>query len=408
MSEEVKKKIQNILKFALENPYSDFYRKKYKGINSRDFFNLPYLTRAELVATPPFGRLFFDRKSLGWISVTSGTSGSEPLIIFKHSEGYSFLDNIPALTKSLRAAIILCPPSGIVHRYNIFAGRIPAFIGDPYKLKESAVVAAALNVDVIYTAPDMLLKFLEYLEPIYDLKKIRLLQLYGSSLSGLQRELILQKCPSALIVRTYASTEASAIAFQCETLAKQFSDAFHVYSERIFVEIISGEIILTHLRPMPSLLIRYRSGDLGEWLNEKCICGLNAPLIKILGRKDLDKIKVASFEIHRENFAAVIKELPHYLEESFEAHFYQRADRNKIINEIVVKVVPKKNIVPNDIIKTLIEETFNNRLRISSRFSFRDLITQKIFMPITVEFMMRNEEEPRYKSSGAQKLIPHF
>lgn len=293
-------KIKSILRFALGNPHSSFYRKKYRHHSAvrsaKDFFSLPYLTREELVATPPFERLFFARRSLGWITTTSGTTNKELLIVFKHEERESFLDNIPEIVRSLKAAVVLCSAESAVTRYMRFAGRIPAFVGSPRQLEKSAAIAVRLGVDTIYATPDLLIDFLGILGRMYDLKKIRLLQVYGTPLSKFQRDTILKQCPTALLIRTYSSSEASAIAFQCEALAKKLSDTFHIYSDRVFIEILpgsgrntgrhTGEIVVTHRRPMPSLLIRYRTGDLGRILRtKKCTCGIKTPLLKLFGRK---------------------------------------------------------------------------------------------------------------------------
>ena len=183
----------------------------------------------------------------------------------------------------------------------------------------------------------------------------------------------------------------------------------------MFLEIIkeksneeNGEIVLTHLRPEPSLLIRYRTGDSGQILKESCRCGIKHPLIRLLGRKELDKIKVSGFEIHRENFSEVIKILENQLTDEFEAHFYQRKHHGSLINEIELKLnpLPGTKITPE--FKSLVETTFNKYFRISNRFSFHELIKQVIFLPIRVEFKKLEDGKLFHKENIPKKLIPHF
>ena len=73
-------KIKNILDFAINNSYSDFYRKKYKGLgikpenikNYEDFQKIPFLTKDEILETPLEERLFFPSENIKsrWYALT--------------------------------------------------------------------------------------------------------------------------------------------------------------------------------------------------------------------------------------------------------------------------------------------------------------------------------------------------
>ena len=414
-------KIKSTLEFALENRHSSFYRGKYAPPSldkpeffrsAEDFFRLPFLTKEELLKTPPFERLFTNPKSVGWAISTSGTSGKEPLITFRQENTESFLKYLPKTGKTLRCALVLCLPQNSVGMYRSFSGKIPVFFGNPHQLKETAAIASRLDIDMIYTAPDILLNFIEAIKSCYDLKKIRLLRFFGSSLSNSHKKIFHQEFPDALLVQGYSLNEVSRAAFQCESLARKELPIFHVHEDRLFFEIIPekdgvGEIVLTHLKPEPSLLIRYQTGDLGEFIDGKCECGLNFPLIKIVGRKNLDKIKLNGIEFHISSFDDVIKNLRSYIETSFTAHFYQKIINDKIVGEIVVELTPRPHVKMTPILHTHIEETFNRGLHISNRFSFKDLIAQGLFLPIRVNFQEKNSAPP-HKEVPSKRLIPHF
>ena len=61
---------------------------------------------------------------------------------------------------------------------------------------------------------------------------------------------------------------------------------------------MAGEIIVTVIRERLVPLLRYRVGDIGYFLNAECQCGLNSPVVKILGRSgDIINIASANFSI---------------------------------------------------------------------------------------------------------------
>ncbi len=419
-------KIKSILKFALENQHSAFYRDKYRPFNldkpeafksPDDFFKIPPLDKEELLRTPLYERAFAALKDIAWVASTSGTSGREPLMVFKSlAPGKNIFDfgAVDTIMSNLRTALVLGQPSRVPLGLAAFSGKMPAFFGNPYKMEETAAIAAELKIEVINTTPDLLLKFMEFLKPEYGLKNIRLLQFYGAPLSPIHREKFHSEFPNALLRQAYSSAEASGIGFQCLPLAQGELPIFHIYDDELFCEIIpedgngAGEIMLTHLNPCPSPLIRYKTGDLGEFIKKLCPCGLGSPLIEVLGRKNSDRIKIGGFEIHRESFERAVKKLTPYIEEGFEAHFYQKNDAGKIINEIVVKLTPKNGIELTAPLATLVEETFNNCFRISNQFSFQELVAQGLFLPIKIEFLKKSQKEAGGKSAISKKLVPHF
>jgi len=97
-------------------------------------------------------------------------------------------------------------------------------------------------------------------------------------------------CPS---YDQYATIELERIAWQC--LAKT---GYHMDSDALIVQFVdkegeevakgeSGEILCTSLFNYSMPLIRYSVGDIGSWTDERCSCGINLPLMKVLeGRRD--------------------------------------------------------------------------------------------------------------------------
>lgn len=81
-------------------------------------------------------------------------------------------------------------------------------------------------------------------------------------------------CP---VTRLYVLTEAGVVGTACLT------GGYHVARRSVYLEVISGEIVVTPLNNTASVLIRYCTGDKGEWLNGPCSCGRSEPRFNLIG-----------------------------------------------------------------------------------------------------------------------------
>ena len=110
-----------------------------------------------------------------------------------------------------------------------------------------------------------------------------------------QRKLIEEIFQSPLLA-WYGQTEKVALAGECEE-----KTGYHLFSEYGYTELVDengnvihepgkpGEIVGTGFINMAMPLIRYRTGDWGEYGDGPCKCGRNYPrLIKVKGRRDHD------------------------------------------------------------------------------------------------------------------------
>jgi len=308
-------------------------------------------------------------------------------------------------------------PANRLYSRDYYGRGLPVFIGNPYKLEETAAIASRLRIDFIHTHAPILLSFIPFLKRYYDTENIKFIML-GGQITTAQHSMINKEFPKAVIARLYGLAETGSIGLQCDLLiANNGISTYHI-SDNVFIEIIPvesggmGEIVVTHLYLAPSLLVRYQTGDLGEILENKCACGLKSSLLRLGGRKNWDKITVGGFEINKENFLEIIKDFSAYVEEDFEAHFYQHTQRDGgIINEIRIKVISKlsKNSgITGDALQRLLEDALNDGLHISNRFPFRELIQQRIFLPIRVELVDSLSKSKSEKISSTQRLVPHF
>jgi len=77
----------------------------------------------------------------------------------------------------------------------------------------------------------------------------------------------------------YCCNDGGACAWECES-----HEGLHYFMERAIIEDVHGEMVVTDLwnRAMP--FIRYKNGDSVNFLDVKCSCGRELPLISVKGR----------------------------------------------------------------------------------------------------------------------------
>ncbi|HHV23596.1 MAG TPA: phenylacetate--CoA ligase family protein [Methanosarcina sp.] len=83
-------------------------------------------------------------------------------------------------------------------------------------------------------------------------------------------------CP---VYEEYCCNDGGACAWECGA-----HEGLHYFMERAIIEDVDGEMVVTDLwnRAMP--FIRYKNGDSVIFLDKKCSCGRELPLIKVKGR----------------------------------------------------------------------------------------------------------------------------
>ena len=96
------------------------------------------------------------------------------------------------------------------------------------------------------------------------------------------------------VANDYGSREGGFIAHQCP------SGRMHIMTEHVHVEIVrdglpvpfgeTGEIVITHLDAYAMPFIRYRTGDIGRRIDERCSCGRGLPLMDIVEGRTTDFI----------------------------------------------------------------------------------------------------------------------
>lgn len=118
----------------------------------------------------------------------------------------------------------------------------------------------------------------------------------GERFSEDRRALVRERFPELrLLSLGYSSSETGPLGYQC---AHQQGADHHVHEDAVRVEILAegsrepappgvpGEVVVTPLAQTDVPLFRYRIGDRGVLLQERCACGGSAPVLRLLGRTE--------------------------------------------------------------------------------------------------------------------------
>ena len=81
------------------------------------------------------------------------------------------------------------------------------------------------------------------------------------------------------VFEEYCCNDGGACAWECEK-----REGLHYVMERAIIEEVQGKMIVTDLWNFAMPFIRYENGDSVQFLDKKCTCGRELPLIKVKGR----------------------------------------------------------------------------------------------------------------------------
>lgn len=157
--------------------------------------------------------------------------------------------------------------------------------------------------------------------------------------------------------------EVSAIAYECS-----YHTGLHITLEHVYVEVLDsnnnnilvepGMIVATDLDNYVMPFIRYETGDLGSFSEEKCPCGVNQPLLKSIDGRSIDTITLANgAKVHGVFFTDVLAELGIFVGMIKRFQVYQ-VNRGDITFRLESSQMIEKHIL--DSLKHALDRFFNN------------------------------------------------
>ncbi len=289
-------------KIAKEAPY---YQKLLKDIDPEDINDATTLTRipftdSRKLAENPYSFVPpLSQDKIEIVCSTTGYSGNPKYVFFTRRDladqrrQAKFL--LGALIRKKDKAIwggVLGPQMGGTYIVNACAGLCPSLPISAYRISEIMSLLKKLDFNVLGLPFPFLLKLRQECENNnIDPKSFGLEKIIAGGLPlSARTEKTIEESFGAKVYDVYAMSEVGIIALKGEC-----QKGYHLLSSNfVLPEIINkdnktarqGELVLTYFNREGTQIIRYKTGDLVNLVNEDCFCKVNTPKIKLLGRSD--------------------------------------------------------------------------------------------------------------------------
>ncbi|MCJ7508484.1 MAG: hypothetical protein MUO85_07105 [candidate division Zixibacteria bacterium] len=378
-------KLKNLLEHAYKNV--PFYQERFKKMglhpndirSFEDFSRIPVLTKADLKDN--LGKLKakdFER----WQPIetnTGGTTGS-PVKLYRSQNSETFRKAVVWRWQNWAGYFYGDRRIGDRHRFDLNKKRESWY--EEYEDRQLTIDSCHLNelsfklfVDgfrwykpkIIYNGNLSFLKLLaRYVlnENIEDIKPKAILTL-GEALSEFDRKFF-ESTFGCKVFDYYGMRENAVSAYQCE------EGNYHMNSEMVLMEFEKdgkpapagqmAKIIGTNLHNYAFPLIRYNTEDIGYGIDQRCPCGRNLPLMKIVGGRSRD------FLVTKNGLVTVSHQMPQILGRSLKIDAIQFHQEES--NSVVVKIVPRDGYAKEDesFLIGLLNQLFEDELKIDVEY----------------------------------------
>jgi phenylacetate-CoA ligase len=376
------RKLRAVIHHAYTN--SPFYRKKFRdvGINPwdinrfEDLRKIPFTIKQDLRDNYPTGMFAVPLSQVVRFHASSGTTG-KPTVV-----GYTAND-INSWVECLCRSLIACGVTNgdiiqVAYGYGLFtgglgfhyagerlgAGVIPVSAGNTQRQIE---LMRDLKTTVFACTPSYMLYISEYMqENGYDFSETSLrIGIFGAEPWSEETRRRIEEKAGISAYDVYGTSELSGPLFtECEE-----KDGIHIWGDHFLIEVIDpetlepvgegekGELVVTTLSKEALPLIRWRTGDITSYTEEKCSCGRTHPRIsRIMGRSD-DMIIVRGVNVFPSQIEHVLLQIPEVGE-----HYMIYLDREKEMDVMTIQIELKSEIDRvSDILK--LEKKISEKLK---------------------------------------------
>lgn len=394
---EDRMRLQKEIARIYDSPHADFYKKKFAAASlsphATTITDFPFLSRKEIVDTPPDERLYVSQEDVAFVGFTSGTTSNKPLISYFSSVDHYFFE--PSLGTSITRALITYPPlnknfsASFIQQCRQAVRKVTPVFADYQNLPNSAVIARETHADAIYATPTIAGNLGEYIEKFYEPKNIRLLALSSETLTRTKRDLLIRRYPNAAIANLYASSEIGQfILYPCTHMLERNEPSFHFLNKALIaLELIDGELVVTYALNSAFPLIRYRTGDYFEIASESCSCGLPGATLRWSGREQVDKIRIHGFEIRAEDVEELFASMNGIGGDDYQIHVnYDTSDSKKIRIDVELKDTDR-SVTHGDSIAEMIRNELLRRWMLAPGISVAHAIERGIISDVHVSFV---------------------
>ncbi len=203
----------------------------------------------------------------------------------------------------------------------------------------------------------------------------------------------------------YSALDVGAIGFQCKYCPL---DTYHINEDQVLIEVIDsqslnplpigekGELVATHLERELMPVIRYRYGDQGRILKNRCPCGRGTKLLQLIGRSD-DTLIIGGVNIEILNIESIVHSVPG-LSLNFQviAEEIDSLDQLKLIVEASAEHFNEK--VKSEL-ETKLKEAFYNSMPFLKNMAEASGIKMPVLEVVPLNTLKRNSRTGKLKKS---------
>lgn len=415
--------IKAVLKFAVNNNHSDFYKKKYQGLpfdvtkisTYKEFTQIPFLTKDEILETALDERIFTDPIDIYRYTLSAGTTNhNRPLAVprtklKKLSNKVKPISGVDIRSKKI---LILFPPMASAFTSFIKVTEKNGGIvvsGDVYNLKKTAAAAKEIGIEGIITTPTILTYFTEELKKVgFDFKKLEMISLGGEGTTTQRANFFKNTFPDTKIIFRYGASESGGLrGYRCEHLYDADPNIYHPAS--VFLEVldennqlvkdcVSGEIVHTDLHvPKAFPTIRYKTSDIGSIEKINCKCG-DVSQIKLGGRANYDVLRFSGVVLHTAAIEDALDEVREHLKPGFQMHVFEEIKNGRLMPKLKLQLALNQKTKNKELTKDLIKKSVTQRLFLSADKTLDYFVTNNIFLPLEIDLGYSQKDETKTKS----------
>lgn len=365
--EDPASRVECLLKQVQASPYYRQIIEKAGGCGFEHFHKLPLLDRETFYqnSPPESEAILTGPMTNAYVYASGGTTGN-PKFTFYSNDEYRYVTDV--LTDIYRNAG-LCAGDRVANLFiagNLWtsfnvAGRalenlgcLNLPVGGASDLENILKYLQIFSVNAVVGLPSIIINLAEEIKKRGLKLRIEKI-LYGGEHLRPQTCDFLREAIGAVTIRSagYACVDTGPVGWQCLHLE---GSIHHVLEEYCHAEILNpsdhkpvtgneaGEIIATNLNRVLMPVVRYRTGDLGRWVETgQCECGFSGRSFELLGRCD-DLLVIGGINLMPVDVAAGLAGLP--VSQSFQIAAQTAGGRDQLCLRLEAdKQLPERQII---------------------------------------------------------------
>ena len=200
----------------------------------------------------------------------------------------------------------------------------------------SVCIALSHGIDTLVLTPFLISAVAKHIEELGDRDTIIYIEFHADRAGQEAVDFTKTQFPNAFVAQAYGIGEIGYVSVPCrEATLEHPGDIYHG-SEEMHLEIIhpdsgrslpiengmEGELVCTTTyAPVAFPFIRYRTGDIARVVEAKCSAHNNTWSFSIIGRKDMDFVKIPNGILRVDEVERVLRSLRDKVSDEFELHY---------------------------------------------------------------------------------------